>query len=324
MKRALLVLLLLAATSLAAEGALVAHFFATAPTERPNPRGELSPPSSADVTLVALSDVHGRPGVLEDAFEDARAKDAAAILLGGDLADRNGEFEYRWGGTLLALGPPIPTYLAIGNHEGFDRRANLSRERYEKFFGPPVSWFATRGVLVVSIDTADEHSFPEEQARTVEAILAQERPRARAAIILTHVMPRFEAPSIDKRGFVKHLHEPDSARLRALCDRHRVGLVLGGHFHGYATETRGGTLYVMSGGGGGALDGPTERYHFLRVTLRGNVFSHEVVPVDSHHGPQWIRYQLIKYRASTAGALGAATVVLALILRRARRRAVSG
>src|SRR5262249_36980109 len=160
-------------------------------------------------------------------------------------------------------------------------------------FGPPVSWFATRGVLVVSIDTADEHGFSEEQARAVDAILAEQRPRARHAAILTHVMPLFEKPSIDKRGYVKHLDAPDSERPRRLCEKHSVELVLGGHFHGFATETRGTTTYLMIGGGGGALDGPTERHHFAKLTFDERGVSHEVVFVESPFGLSWLRYLLL-------------------------------
>jgi Icc-related predicted phosphoesterase len=289
-----------------AQVALIAAFETSAPTARPNPANELSPASSEAVTIVAVSDVHARPGVLDEALACARETHAAAVLLGGDLANQNSEFEYRYAAALLATAPPVPVFLAIGNHEGFDRHANLSRERFTRFFGPPVSWFATRGVLVVSIDTSDEHSFPETQARAVDSILTAQRPRARHAVILTHVMPRFEKPAIDKRGFVKHLDPADSDRLRELCKKHDVDLVLGGHFHGYATEQRGRTSFVMSGGGGGALDGPGEFYHYLRLTFddRGAVL--EVVRVKDPFGAEWIHYLLLKYEWRVLSVLSAA------------------
>ena len=213
----------------------------------------------------------------------------------------------------------MPVFLAIGNHEGFDRHDNLSRERFVTFFGPPVSWFSVKGVLVVSIDTSDEHSFPEDQARAVDAILTEQRPGAHHAMILTHVMPRFLKPSIDKRGYVKHLDLPDSERLRSLCRKHRVELVLGGHFHGHSTETRGETFFVMSGGGGGALNGPNEFYHYLRVTFNERGVHHEVIRVANPFGLKWIGYRLLRERWAVLGAL-ALGIGASLCLRRASKR----
>src|SRR4051794_14066338 len=102
LRRALLAVTGVGALALTMEAVVVAAFFATAPDERPNPIGELAPARSGAVTIVALADVHARPGVLFEAFADAQKREAAAILIGGDLADRNSELEYRWGATLLA------------------------------------------------------------------------------------------------------------------------------------------------------------------------------------------------------------------------------
>jgi Icc-related predicted phosphoesterase len=289
-----------------------------------NPRGEISPAQSGSFTIVAFGDSKGRTAVWGRALADARRTHADALVVLGDLVEQNSDFEFRWAAehVLGARSAELPVYVAIGNHEGFDRGGNLSRDRYQERFGPPVSWFRSKGVLIVSIDSADERSFSVEQAREVEAILAAERPRSAHAVVLTHVPPLAGEPLKDKRGYVKMLDPADSTRLLDLADRFDVDLVLAGHYHGFAERKRGKTRIVISGGGGGSLDSPDAFFHYVRATLppQGGV-NLEIVRVDDAPGLEHARYLLLRNEQRllvVAGALAVASLGLGLF--RARRK----
>ncbi|MBI3723262.1 metallophosphoesterase [bacterium] len=288
-----------------------------------NPSGDVGPApvGSETVTIIALADLKARSAVLLRAYEAARAENAAAIVIGGDLVEQNSRLEFAYAGFLLGRRPPgIPAFDAIGNHEGFDRHDNLSRERYERLFGPSQSWFRTRGVLFVSIDTSDEKSFPEEKAREVDAILSRERPRSDHAVLVSHVPPLVGKVLRDKRGNTKQLPEEDSRRIFSLVEKHGIELVLAGHYHGYSCEKRGSTTYLVSGGGGGSLDGPDELHHFLKVRLGPGALEHEVVRVDDGAGIEWVRHQVLREALWLVPVIVLVFVGLSIVLQRLTRQ----
>src|SRR5262249_42690922 len=151
-----------------------------------NPKGEIAPAQSGSLTIVAFGDSKGRTAVYERARADAKRSKADALIFLGDLVQQNSEFEFRWGVEPAWCGRSapyeLPIFTVIGNHEGFDRKDHLSTENYELRFGPPVSWFRTKGTLFVSIDTSNEKSFPKAQQVEVEKILEAERPRSERAV----------------------------------------------------------------------------------------------------------------------------------------------
>jgi Icc-related predicted phosphoesterase len=290
-----------------------------APTH-PNPAGEIAareiaPSASGAFSIIGLADLKARPGVLFAAYEDARANAADAIIVGGDLVQFDSAFEYGYAVSLLERAPAgIPHFLVFGNHEAWDRFDHLTgRERFRATFGPTQSWFRTQGILFVAADTGD-YDFPEARAAELDAILTAERPRSRLAVILTHELPFFGTQRLkDKRGYDKQLAEPDSARMAALVEKHDVCLVLGGHFHGYASGKIGRAAAIVSGGGGAPLDGPDEYYHYVRVKIHPEgAVTHEVVRHDNH-APEWLRYRLLQNANPVAGALAAAAVVAGIV-----------
>lgn len=307
--RAVAALLLLGA------GLFVASVAASnGPRAHANPAGELSPPASGSFTIVTLSDLKARSGVLLRAYDDARTNGADAIVVGGDLVMQSSDLDYRYANRLLSLAPAgVPVFVTIGNHELWSRSGEGTPERFERFFGPTQSWFRTKGVLFVALDTADYH-FPQARADAARAILRAERPRSRACVLLSHILPQ------KKQGAEKALDAEDSARILALVDDFDVGLLLGGHYHGYAESKHGRATILLTGGGGANLDGPDEFYHYLRVTLApdGSV-THQVIKVDSPHGIEWLRYQLLRYSIFVLAALAAVLVAATLVVRRAKR-----
>jgi Icc-related predicted phosphoesterase len=285
---------LVSAFLLLGAGLFVANFYAsTGPRAHPNPTGEVAPPSSGAFSLVALSDLKARSNVLLRAYEEAGSTHADAIVIGGDLVQQNSEFEYRYAARLLEKAPAgIPTFVAFGNHEAWDRDEHHSSERFTSWFGPPQTWFETKGVLFVALDTAD-YAFDEARAREAESILEKRRRDASRCVLVSHILPQVGTPLEGKRGAEKQLKPADSQRILDLVERFQVDLVLGGHYHGYAASKHGATTLLLTGGGGAGLDGPSEFHHFLRVTLDERGVSHEVVRIDSPHGVEWLRYQAL-------------------------------
>jgi hypothetical protein len=55
-----------------------------------------------------------------------------------------------------------------------------------------------------------------------------------------------------------------------------VNYVFAGHIHGYASSKRNGTVYIVSGGGGGPLHLPEDFggfYHYVKIKVEGeNIF----------------------------------------------------
>jgi len=312
---------LVSAFLLLGAGLFVASFYAeNGPRARPNPRGEVAPASSGAFTIVTLSDLKARSGVLERAYEDARTRGADAIVVGGDLVMQNSDFEYRYATRLLGRAPPgIPVFLVFGNHEAWDRHDHHSRERFEGWFGPTQTWFLAKGVLFVALDTAD-YEFDPARAKEAEEILAAHRSAARRCVLLSHILPQAGTTLEGKRGAEKQLRPEDSQRILDLVDRFSVDLVLGGHFHGYAGSKHGRATILLTGGGGASLDGPGEFYHYLRVVLDEKGVSHEVIKVDSPHGVEWLRYQMLRYAWQVLASLSLVLVVLSLVSRRLARR----
>jgi 3',5'-cyclic AMP phosphodiesterase CpdA len=287
--------------------------------------GELAPPASGSFTIVTLSDLKARSGVLLRAYEDAATRGADAFVIGGDLVQQNADFEYRYAVRLLEKAPGgLPVFVTFGNHELWGRHNDASPERYRRWFGPTESWFETKGVLFVSLDTAD-YAFDEERAEVARKLLAAHRPGARRCVLLSHILPQAGTALEGKHGQEKQLPGPDSERILKIVDDFDVDLILGGHYHGYAATKRRRATMLLTGGGGASLDGPDEFYHYLRVTLaEGGVtqegVTHEVVKIDSPHGVEWIQYLGLRYAAAILAALSLLVVASSLASRRMKRR----
>jgi 4-amino-4-deoxy-L-arabinose transferase-like glycosyltransferase/Icc-related predicted phosphoesterase len=324
----------LAATSLAAVlvlyvatlvglGAFGAAFDAsTAPGAHRNPVGLVGtppPPSSGSLTIVALSDLKARSGVLLEAYKEK----ADVFIVGGDLVEQNSEFEYRYANRLLGMAPRgVPTFLVFGNHESWDRESHASDERFTENFGPPQSWFLVKGVLFVSLDTAD-YDFTEERFERARAILDAHRSEASHIVLLTHILPLVGDTRLDKQGREKQLRKPDSDRIKALVDRYGIELVLGGHYHGHAETKVGNATYVITGGGGAALDGNgTEFYHYEKIAIGPSGVTPSFVKVASPHGIEWLAYKALRYRGNVREVLvglGFLAIPLGLAILRRRR-----
>jgi len=292
----------------------VARFYSgNGPGSHLNPKGEIAPAASGTFTIVTLSDLKARSGVLLNAYDDARANNADVIIVGGDLVQQDSDFEYQYAMRLLSLAPEgIPLFNTIGNHEAWDRDNHHEVAQYRKYFGNEESWFETKGVLFVSLDTSDYH-FDADRAARAEKVLRERAASARYRVLLSHVLP--QVGKLGKKGHEKELSDQESKLILGLVTSYKIDLLLGGHYHGYAEESYAGALMLLTGGGGATLDDPAAGYHYCRVTLGPGGPTHVKI-ASSAYGLEWIRYQVLRYWYAFLGPLALLVIVLQLVARR--------
>jgi 3',5'-cyclic AMP phosphodiesterase CpdA len=254
--------------------------------------------------------------VLLRAYDDAVENKADVIIVGGDLVQQDSDFEYSYAMRLLAMAPEtIPLFNTIGNHEAWDRDNHHEVAQYRKYFGNEESWFETKGVLFVSLDTSDYH-FDAERAERAAKVLRERAESARYRVLLSHVLP--QVGKLGKKGHEKELSDQESKLILDLVTTYKIDLLLGGHYHGYAEESYGGALMLLTGGGGATLDDKDAGYHYCRVTL-GAPPQHVKIDVSSPYGLEWIRYNVLRYPYAVLAPLLVLLVALQLVARRKKK-----
>ncbi|ULR41137.1 metallophosphoesterase [Thermus sp. NEB1569] len=187
-------------------------------------------------------DTPGRTQVANLLRTEHARKPLAALLTAGDNFYPRGLVVERF----LKELPPIPLYPAFGNHDAPNLRAQLER------FGLERPYYRVRFgdlevfVLYTEMDLAAQRAWLEESLRKSPApfrILLLHRP-------LYSPGPHGGSPTL-------------RTLLGPLLVRYRVGLVLAGHDHLYARTRVGGTVHVVTGGGGAGLYTPRPLPGFL-------------------------------------------------------------
>ena len=69
-------------------------------------------------------------------------------------------------------------------------------------------------------------------------------------------------------------------QLVSLFNRLHADYVFGGDFHGYARTRFGYPTYLITGGGGGNLEGDSQFHHAVVVTVGKNLISERIIKVD--------------------------------------------
>lgn len=190
-------------------------------------------------------------------------RSAAFLVIPGDLVkyptrDRFGFFLAE----MERLGWRLPTVCAIGNSDVSPAEPRL----FDEFIGPRVFHFEYRGCLFAFFDDAEQF-IGEDQIRPIDELLARERDRFRHVFFVMH------RPIVEVKV---ESAEDEAARARGnapmidLVRRRRVDYVLCAHLHGYMRIAREGTIHIVTGGGGGALQQAEDGvgYHLLEMTVR--------------------------------------------------------
>ena len=156
----------------------------------------------------------------------------------------------------------IPFCAIPGNHD-VEQAAEDARTRYLLYgraFGPRRYWFAYANALFVGLDTSTKRC-GREDLDWLEQTLARHRSQYEACFVYTHVPPR------DLRPGMQHALSQGSEELMEVLKAHRVSALFAGHIHSCLTDRIDGIPIFISGGAGGRLEGPEDRYHYMLCTV---------------------------------------------------------
>jgi len=260
-------------------------------TRSPRRTFRTAPGPDDPFTFVVMGDTQSYPAVTRSLATSAWEKRPGFLLLVGDLV-RDGRSDRQWRREFFpsmdVLLSRVAMYPAIGNHEKdahhYYRYMSLPAPEYRYAFDHGNARF-----LVV------DSNRPLGPGSAQWVWLDRELSRCDATWkIIAHHHPAYTSDA-DDYGDLEETGEstfgdPNARSLSALCDRHGVDLVFSGHIHAYertwplrggqVVET-GGTVHVITGGGGGGLEefGPIRpvfsnvmragSHHYLTVHVNG-------------------------------------------------------
>ncbi|RKY11644.1 MAG: hypothetical protein DRP82_07340 [Planctomycetota bacterium] len=166
-----------------------------------------------------------------------------------------------------------PFLMAPGNHD----IGLFTVDLYERFFGMRYYAFRYGNAGFVLADGSYPWAFDAHQVRWLKETLKRFS-RQRFVFVFQH------QPLIDPRGGDKRHCLPKSVaeKLAAIYRRNNVTCVFCSHVHGCFEGVWGGVRYYVTGGAGAALAGKDPAhffYHYLKVRVRENAFSVEVVKI---------------------------------------------
>jgi 3',5'-cyclic AMP phosphodiesterase CpdA len=160
----------------------------------------------------------------------------------------------------------VPLYAVPGNHDSLDGSLDL----YLQYVGAPAASYSfDYGQAHFALVDSHTGQVSAEQLAWLDADLAATRQPLK--IVAVH------HPPFDPNGST-HIMTGGNQAFMDLMERRGVRYVFAGHIHEYGREERNGVTYVVTGGGGAPLN-PGQYYHYLKVQVRGQAVTWEVVRV---------------------------------------------
>ena len=206
------------------------------------------------------------------AFEQARARHAAAFLFLGDM-ELTPELDRAFARE-LALLDPVPLFPVLGNHEVEQigmlpvGRAAAEASLARRFLGTPrtpvhsslpgrlvYSTDLPGGVHFIALDNVSQRGFGPEQLAWLKADLARARADGGAAHILVGMHKPLAHNGVSRHGMDHDGPEAvadSEAALAAMVDGH-VEMILASHVHEFAQLEQGGIRTYVTGGLGAPL-----------------------------------------------------------------------
>ena len=170
-------------------------------------------------------------------------------------------------------------FPVLGNHD-------MGRERLFAYFDPPGSepWYSfdvgAARFIALQVDGLGSYDEDSTQYRWLEQQLEEnDRPWV---IVWFHIPPYAASAVLPADPVVRDALVP-------LFNRYAVDLVLSGHHHNYQRFERGHVTYIITGGGGGSLQGvrPDDEpgafvaaHHFLAIRIECETLSGEALAPD--------------------------------------------
>lgn len=224
---------------------------------------------SLEFSFAVCGDSRGNPQLYRKVLDAVMADESAFLVHTGDLVNKGTEPLWQEFRETMA-GFTLPFYPVAGNHDSLDGHLN----QYLAYSGAPAAHYSfDRGPVHLAL--ADSHH---------GGISADELVWLRDDLSATHQpikMVFLHHPPFDPDG-TNHIMAYGNDKFVALMAEQQVDHVFAGHIHAYAQEERDGVLYTITGGAGAPLyrqDHPQAFHHYLRVTVRGEEVTIEVVKV---------------------------------------------
>lgn len=236
------------------------------PTPTPTPLPTVPVLSrEADFGFVVAGASQGGDAIFRQILRQVSAGQYAFVLHTGDLVPTGSDAEYKNLASMLAE-LKVPLYPVPGEH---DAPAG-SLDRYLEYSGAPAASYAfDYGQAHFAFVDSHTGTLGAEQLAWLDADLAATRQLLKVVVV--------HHPPFDPNGSTQAMAAGNQAFMN-LMERRGVRYVFAGHVHGYGREQRNGVTYVVTGGGGAPL-GPGQYYHYLKVRVRGQDLSYEVVRV---------------------------------------------
>jgi predicted phosphodiesterase len=250
--------------------------------------------------FAVISDTQDQPKIAEAITAQAWEHRPRFIVHPGDLVGTGANKAHWTQGFFPALKPMIermPFYPVLGNHEGnaknyYDYVSLPGKEYYYTFKYGNAQFFM--------IDSNKKVGPGSEQYLWLEKELAKSTAEWK---FVSHHHPPFSSDENDYGNLWKGRSALGDARVReitALYDKYGVDIVWNGHIHSYERTwpisggkvvERDGTIYMITGGGGGHLETPgpikpdfqnnvRRGHHFVTVAINGGILEMKAFDIE--------------------------------------------
>ncbi len=250
-----------------------------APSLLPSINSSEGLPGADSFSFVVFGDCHvGRSPEEDRVCRDlimalGREKDVDFVVNLGDFAD-HGKKEAYEKYLKMVSGLGLKIYYVPGNHD----LAGSGYKYYKKHIGQKYYYSFDHGNShFIVLNNAYGHSFDAKQFAWLKEDLAATKKK--------HIFVFMHRPTFDPgeifSGYAMSGREVVK-RLLQLFSQHRVAYVFAGHIHGYASSKRNGTVYIVSGGGGGPLHLPRDFggfHHYVKIKVEGGRIFDKIVKV---------------------------------------------
>ena len=170
---------------------------------------------------------------------------------------------------------PFPVFLVVGNRDVACEEVDydidgVSPADFGRMYGPRNFSFEYNGCLFIGLCILPAPFSTGQSIEFLNSTLAGHREGMRKVFVFTH------APVFKSVGPATGYFENVQAFID-IVDRYEVDYVLSAHYHGYARTKRKDTAYLVTGGGGGPLDGKGGFHHAIVLTVDRDSISERTV-----------------------------------------------
>ena len=173
---------------------------------------------------------------------------------------------------------PFPVFLVTGNREvAYDEREQdinkVSLIDFEEMYGKPNFSFEYNGCLFIGLCILPPPYSTRKSIDFLESTLVEKRKDNQKVFVFMHMPPVLKPDST--MACCENVQE-----LVDIISKNKVDYVISAHYHGYRKTEYRGTVYLVSGGGGGDLD-ETETFgdlhHAIVLTVDHESVSEKVI-----------------------------------------------